>query len=201
MREHVSTKSSKRVIISPPERWWWRTKLFTTLLAKGLIIFSLFASFLFGWRVCALFMMVLFLPLPCFHQYNPSCGFFFLCHCTQCTESSHLGQQFVWGSEYPALWCHPGGHPWCCHPKATQHLRFGIATAESGCFVLLGIGTSATPLKDVMWISKNIYKGGKLCYSCAITAVPEFQLHGWMNTHPISSHLHFYAVFDYFLRM
>lgn len=85
--------------------------------------------------------------------------------------------------------------------RATQHLRLGMATAESGCFILQSVGTSATPLKDVMRISKNIYKGGKLFYLCAITAVPEFQLHSWMNTHPISSHLHFYAVFDYFLRM
>lgn len=78
-----------------------------------------------------------------------------------------------------------------------------MATAESGCFILQGIGTSATPLKkkDVMWISRNIYKGGKLCYLCAITAVPEFQLHGWMNTIPFPHIYIFYAVFDYFLRM
>lgn len=147
-------------------------------------------------------MVVLFLPLPRFHEYNPSCCFFFLCHCTQCTESSHLCQQFVWGSECPALWRCPGCQPWCCHPRATQHLKLGMATAESGCFILQRVGTSATTLKkkDIMWISKNIYQGGKLCYSCAITAVPEFQLHGWMNTHPISSHLHFLCCFWLFLK-
>lgn len=120
--------------------------------------------------------MLLFLPLlPHLHHYNPSS---FLssypispsavkapkCASNYCREASALCCPWHCPGQ-PALLAHFNSRQWLFH--------------HTGCRIF-----SNNPEKERRDVNKwNIYKGGKWCCSHAITAVPEFQLQGWVPIH------------------
>lgn len=196
MREHVSTELSKR-------RKYPRDsdgRLFNTLVAKSLIIFLLFSLFLFSWRVFTVFMMVLFLPFPHFHQYNPSSFFSSYPIAPSALKVPTCASNLFGEASAPCcLWRCPGCQPRCRYPRTTPLANFN---SRERLFHLAGCRIfSNNPEKERCDVSKqNICKDSKWCYSHAVTAVPEFQLHGWIPV-PFSHSYIFYAIFDYSLRM